>query len=303
VGQFLPDPLPEEIWGADPRAILAGAVWPFNPAQVEDGGFRVSGQWPYASGCTHASYLLAGSMVVENGAPRRGPTGAPEIRILWVPKEQAEILDTWDVMGLAGTGSHDFKLENTFVPEDHSFVFGPGQPRGRHFQGTLYHHPFQSLFAQPVSAVALGVAAGAIDHAIEAARTKVPALSQSPLAERPLFQLQLAEAYATAAAGRAWLHQVQEEAWDTTLDGGRVDTAQRNLLNLAAANATECARRATETIYLASGASANYNRSPIPRALRDIHAISQHAATAPLQFPNAGRILAGLEPDNPQLLI
>lgn len=100
-GQFLPDPLPEEIWGADPRAILAGAVWPFNPAQVEDGDFRVSGQWPYASGCTHASYLLACSMVIENGAPRQGPTGAPEIRILWVPKEQAEILDTWDVMGLA----------------------------------------------------------------------------------------------------------------------------------------------------------------------------------------------------------
>jgi alkylation response protein AidB-like acyl-CoA dehydrogenase len=300
-GQWLSDEAAEQIW-SDPRAILAGAVWPFNPATAEDGGYRVNGQWPYASGCMHATYMIGGCIVMEDGAPRTGPGGAPEVRFLTTPREQVEILDTWDVLGLAGTGSHDFVVHDLFVPEAYTHPVQPGWPKGSHFQGDLYRYPFQGLFAQPMGAVALGIAQSAIDHTIDIAQHKVPAMSQSTLNERPLFHLQIAEAVATTAAARAWLYQVVQESWEMARGGG-VPLPQRNRMNLAAAHATKSARQAIETVYLAAGGSANYNRSPLPRAVRDIHALTQHIGTSPQQFPDAGRVLVGLEPENPLLLL
>ena len=301
VGQYFGDDAAREIW-SEPRAIMAGGVWPFTQAIAEDGGYRVTGQWPYASGCTHATYLIAGCVILENGTPRMGPSGAPEVRFVSVPRDQAEILDTWDVMGLAGTGSHDIAMHDCFVPEGYSFPMEPGLPKGSQFLGALYRFPFLGLFAQPMGAVALGIAQGAIDHAIEAAHKKVPALSQGTLNERPLFHLQIADAVATSAAARAWLYQVMGEAWETA-QRGEVPLDERNTMALAAAHATQSAREAIETVYLASGGSANYNRSPLPRAVRDIHALTQHIATSPQQFPAAGRILAGLAPDSSLILI
>ena len=149
-----------------------------------------------------------------------------------------------------------------------------------------------------MGAVALGIAARATDDAIQTAQDKVPVMSQEPLRARPLFQPQIAEA--TAAAARAWLYTIADEVWQMAQEG-EVPLAERNLLWLAAAQATKCAQAAIVTVYLASGASANYNRSLLPRALRDIHALTQHLGTAPQAFVSAGRVLAGLEPDNPLL--
>lgn len=302
IGPNLSDEAAQPIW-SDPRAVLAGGVFPFQPIVREAGGYRVNGQWSYVSGSTHATYLMASCILPSDESPGNEAQADPNLGFVVVPRDAAESPDTWDVLGLNGTGSHDVAIRSILVSELFTAQFRPGGPKGSHYQGQLYRFPFTGFFAQPMGAVALGIAQGAIDSVIDVAQSKVPVGGgQSTLNERPLFHLQIAEAVAAASSARTWLYQVVQENWELA-QAGEVPLAARNLLALAAAHATKSARQAIEVMYLAAGGSANYNKSPLPRAGRDIHALTQHVATSPQQFPNAGRILAGLEPDSPFIFL
>ena len=127
---------------------------------VQKDGYLVSGRWPYASGCQHCGWLLALCQVMDEDQPRMTP-GAPEMRMVHIPREKVTILDdTWDVSGLVGTGSHDFVVEPIFVPEGYTWQFTPGIPRGKHYRSPLYQFPLVALFRLQASAVALGIAQG-----------------------------------------------------------------------------------------------------------------------------------------------
>jgi alkylation response protein AidB-like acyl-CoA dehydrogenase len=301
IGRFFPDEAAEEVFG-DPGAIMGGSVFPPGRAVAADGGYVVSGRWAYASGCQHTRWLLAVCITHDREAPRLNGAGAPEMRAVLVPTADVRIIETWDVSGLRGTGSHDFALEQRFVSEKYTAVLGPGQT-GRHYQGPLYRMPFYTVFGYAMAPVAIGAARGAIEACLEMAVAKVPRGSQTTLRERPLFQYQLADALATALSGRAWLWEEVGAAWGRALAGDPSSLEQRGQLSLAAAHAVRSAAHAVDIAYTAGGGTANYSASPLQRALRDVHAVTQHTAVAPSAIENAGRIMAGLPVANPMLLL
>jgi alkylation response protein AidB-like acyl-CoA dehydrogenase len=240
-------------------------------------------------------------MVHEDGSPRVGPAG-PEIRIMLVPAEEVSIVETWDSVGLVATGSHDIVFEDVFVPEPRAIPLGP-MPSNRHYQGPLYRLPYMALFAWPIAAVALGIAQHAIDIATELAATKVSAGATARSAERPVFQLQLADAVAGVRSGRAWLYEALAELEAIAADGGHAGLPERANAQLAVSNAVRNARAATDLMFLAAGTSALARTGELQRCLRDIHAVSQHVASGPGTWEGMGAILAGGPAQNPLLLL
>lgn len=303
-GAFLPDKVAEQVFGSDPEVVLAGALFPPGTASVCDGGYLVSGQWSYASGCHHCSWLVAGCAVLEDGQ-RRLAGAAPEMRVVYVPREKATIVEeSWHVSGLAGTGSNDFILEKVFVPEVYTHPLGLPTPRGKRFQGPLYTtYPLLSAFGFPMGAVALGIAQGALDAVMTLAQTKKPGGQSDVLRDRAVFHFQLADAVALVESARAWLSSSVEKAWAVAMTGRPATREERGHLTLAAANATRSAAAATDIAYTAAGGTANYLRSPLQRSLRDIHALTQHTQTSPQQWERGGRLLLGLDPNFPLLLM
>jgi alkylation response protein AidB-like acyl-CoA dehydrogenase len=299
---FLADRAAEEVYGPDSLVVIAGSIAGFGKAVPETGGYLVSGRWPYASGCQHSGWFMGFCHVMEGDRPRSATAGVPEVWVMHVPAEKVTILeDTWDVSGLAGTGSHDFVLEQVFVPEAYMWRFAPGASRGKHYQGRLYQFPFAALLRFPMSAVALGIAQGALDACLALAPSKRAVVGTGALRDHPLFQARVAEAVGLVASSRAWLHAAIQQAWDTTLAGGSASPAERAELDLAALNATRRAAEAVQLVYLLAGGTANYRRHSLQRSLRDVHAVTQHVGMSPLQYEDAGRMLLGLEPLQPLL--
>ena len=303
MGAFLPAGTAAEVFGTDPQVAVAGVVLPYGRALARDGGYVVSGHWQYGSGSQHCAWIFCLCHVFDGDRQRLNERGEPEVRALFVPTAQVTILDTWDVSGLAGTGSHDVVIENVFVEARYTCAFGASMtPINDAYQGLLYRYPLYVIFALPISAVALGIAQGAIDACLELAQTQRPGGSATLLRERPLFHLRLAEAVALVRSARAWLHAAVQQIWEIIQAGGEVAHADRANILLAAANATHSAAAAVDLLYTAAGAGANYRRSPLQRALRDVHAATQHMGTSPQQFESAGRMLVGLPPLQPQIL-
>ena len=301
-GSFLSDPAAEEIFGPDAPGILGGSIAGVGKAVVQKDGYLVSGRWPYASGSQHSAWLLALCQVMEGDQPRLAADGTPEMRVVHVPVEKATILtDTWNVSGLVGTGSHDFVLQPVFVPEGYTWRFAPGITRGKHYAGPLYQFPLVALFRLPVSAVALGIAQGAVDACLAFAPSKRAVIAPGVLRDQPLFQARIAEAVALVDSSRAWLHAAIERAWDTMLREGSVSSTGRAEILLAAVNATHRAAEAVQLVYMLGGGSANYRQSSLQRSLRDVHATTQHVGMYPQQYEEAGRMLLGLQPFQPLL--
>ena len=303
VGAYLAPQTAEAMFGHDPRVVLAGSVAPAGTAAVVEGGYRVSGRWPYASGSQHCTWVFGGCHVLDENQPRLTAAGAPEVRMVLIPAAQATILeDTWEVSGLVGTGSHDFTVAQVFVPDAYTWCFGPDMPRGPHYQGPLYRFPLVGLFRLPVSAVALGIAQGALEACLALAPAKRTLIGTGVLRDQPFFQARIAEAVALVRAARAWLHTAVQQAWTSTLTSGTVSVAERADLVLAAVHATRSAAEAVQLVYTVAGGTANYRRSALQRALRDVHAVTQHIGTAPQQYEEAGRLVLGLEPLQPIVL-
>jgi alkylation response protein AidB-like acyl-CoA dehydrogenase len=304
LGAFLADEAAEEVFGTDPQSITAGVVHPYGKAVASTGGYRVTGRWSYGSGCQHSTWIFCGCEVFDAEQPRLSADGEPEVRLCFVPIRQISILETWDVSGLAGTGSHDVVVDQVFVPAAYTCAFKPGMiPQGACYQSPVYRYVLYASFALPIGAVALGIAQGALEACLELAHAKKPSVGTQLLRDRSLFQLRIAEAVALVRSARAWLHTTVEHTWQSHLAHGQVSFDQRADLLLAAANATRSAAAAVDILYTAAGASANYRRSPLQRALRDVHAATQHVGTAMPQFQSAGRMILGLPPLQSLILI
>jgi alkylation response protein AidB-like acyl-CoA dehydrogenase len=193
---ILADQAAEAVFGSDPRVVTASVFFPYGRAVVRDRGYIVSGRWPYGSGCQHSAWIFTLCNVFNADQQMRlTKSGEPEVRLASIPAERVTILDTWEVNGLAGTGSHDIVVEQVFVPGEYTCQFGSGTtPQGKHFQGPLYRYPFYASVSGAVGAVALGIAQGAVDACIELAQAKRPAGTTELLHARPLFHVRLAEA-------------------------------------------------------------------------------------------------------------
>ena len=304
VGGCLADEGAEAVFGRDPHGITAGVVSPYGRAVVLNGGYLVSGRWPYASACQHCTWLFCCCHVFDSDQMRLTAHGDPEVRVLFVPTTQITIVDTWEVSGLAGPGSHDVVIEQVFVPEAYSGICSAGLPsQSKHFQGLLYRYPFILASGLSLGALALGIAQGAVEMVVELAQAKQPVGSTSLLRDHSLFQVRLAEAVALVRSARAWLYATVQQTWESMRARAEVTFDERADVLLAAAHATRSAATAVDLVYTAAGATANYRSRPLQRALRDIHAVTQHIATAPSQYESTGRMLLGLQPVHSRLLL
>lgn len=291
---WLPDDGAAEIYG-DPHVVTGGVTMPTGMAVPEDGGFRLTGRWSFASGVQHSAWMMAACLVLEDGRPRRLDGKLPDLHFLFVPAAELEVIDTWDVSGLRGTGSHDFTVQNVLVPARRSFrLFSPPvRPE------PLYAMPLLTLFAPHVAAVSLGIARAALDELTALAHTKKPAFRAAHLADYATVQADLARAEGHLQGARSFLYDSLGQAWDLVRAGDQPSMRLRALVRIAACSAAATAARVVDTAYTLAGGGAVYARSPLQRHLRDVHTVTQHVAVAPGTFESAGRVLLGLEPDVP----
>jgi alkylation response protein AidB-like acyl-CoA dehydrogenase len=222
-----------------------------------------------------------------------GDDGRPGLRLMMFPAADVEIIDTWTVAGLAGTGSHDIAVREAFVPAELSVDLTGPPLRG----GPLYAFPVFGLLAVGVASVALGIGRASIAELIDLAGAKTPTMTRRTLAERPLVQLEVARATAGLGSARAYLLDVVEGAWRAAQSGGEIDVATRALMRAAACHATDAAVRVVDAMYTAGGGTSIYAESPLQRHLRDIHVVTQHAMVGPTAYETAGRVLLGLASD------
>jgi len=281
----------EQIYTRD--AFTGGVAAPLGQAHVSEGGYRVTGRWPFASGCQHASWLVGGAVIFEGGAPQmRGPV--PLTRMFLFPASEVRIHDTWHVSGLCGTGSHDMEVPGVTVSHERSVSFLMDRPRQ---PGPLYAFPAWSLLALGVAAVLLGIARGAVDEAERVAREKTPLGSKVKLAAKPSAQAKVAEAEATLRAARAFLHDAVDRCWALVEPGREAPLTTRAELRLAATHAASSAIRAVDLAYHVVGTTSIHDASPLQRAFRDVHAGAQHAILGPDVVELAGAVLLGVDAD------
>lgn len=301
-----------EIFG-DPETIVARGPGSGTAAAV-DGGYRVTGRWSFASGCRHATWLSGVAAVTDAAGhapgdwhsrervPGRHAAASPVMLTVFVPAQQAEIIDSWDVSGLRGTGSDTFAVADVFVPARHTLGIPHPQAGTRRWAaGPLYAFSPNSAYASGFASVALGLARATLDAFAELAGGKTQRGARSVLREQPVVQSQVARAEATVRSARAFLHQQIGAAWDAACHlppgSGPVPLEARALLRLAATHAIHAGAQAVDTAYQAAGATAIFAGNPFERRFRDVHAVTQQIQGSPLHFETVGRFLLGLEPD------
>lgn len=274
---------------ADPTAPSAGIAAPAGTAVRVDGGVRVSGRWPFASGITHCDWVWAGCRIMEDGRPKMTPQG-PEIVHVCMPVRDVVIHDTWYVSGLCGTGSNDFTATDVFVPEQR--IFALLDPRG-HRKEPLYQMPPLALFTFQLVSVSLGIARAALDDLIELAQTKVPTLYTAVLADKPVVQIELARAEAALGSARAFLHNTVDDMWQSVCAGNAPTRRQLAMGRAAATHAVETAATVARSANTLSGGSSIYTTSSLQRHARDAEAVTHHFTVAPHTWEEAGRVLLG----------
>lgn len=273
-----------------PPAIAGGVYAPMGKATLDKDEYVVSGRWPFASGCRHATTLMGGALVAGNGHPA--------VRAMVFPADVAEIHETWDVTGLRGTGSHDIEVVELRVPAGHTASLSNDRPR---HDGPLYAFPAFGLLALGIAGVAMGIAAGAIDDVVALAGSKKPGGSKRTLAERSSCQAAVAHAEAQVGSARAYVDEAVGEAWDAASANGEISVEGRAKLRLAATHATRSAAKAVDLMYETGGGTAIYTRSPLERRFRDIHTARAHMMVSPASLELVGRVSLGLETDTAQL--
>jgi alkylation response protein AidB-like acyl-CoA dehydrogenase len=289
---YLDDSAARELY---PRLDLATAGWIFPAGQAHrvDGGYRVSGHWAFGSGITHADRVVCGCVEFADGAPVLMPNGLPVWRVAVVPAERVTIVDTWQVTGLLGTGSHDYEVSDLLVPDRHTFSFFGGPRRA----GALYTRA--DNFLSKLSGVPLGIASAALEFTRGFLMSKRETPSGRPAGENARVRANLARAEALVGASRAYVHRTLDDAW-TALRAG--DEPARGDAALARQFAFESCREAVQVLFDTVGAAAIYTeRTPLDRHLRDLIAASQHVTAQERMREWVGELRLGGTPSFPFL--
>ena len=297
LGAYLPERDAELIY-AGGRGISGGVFAPRGRAERRDGAFVVSGRWSFVSGVQHCDWVMGGCVVYDGEQPELLDNGAPDVRLMLMPIDSVEVIDTWSVSGLRGTGSHDIAVVSQIVPAARGISLFSDRPR---HPGALYSFPLFGLLATGIAAVALGIARGAVEDFVELAAGKTPSGGHKTLAERASVQAELARAEAALRAARGLLLEEADAAWLAAESGEPIPEQRRAGLRLAASHATSVAAEVVTTMYHAGGGSSIYDSSPLQRRLRDVHVATQHMMVAPATWELTGRLLLGLPTDTLQL--
>ena len=290
----MPHEVARAIWIDTPRSVVANSPLATARAVEVAGGYRVTGRQGFSTGCRHAAWLAVHSQVVEEGHPRLLPNGQPEARYLFVPVAEGELLDTWHVRGLRGTGTHDFAVNDVFVPAERTVLSEAPAPLVE--TGPLYRIPRTLLFASGDAAVALGVARAALEAFVELAGAKRPRRVTGLLREQPLVQADVGYAEARLRSGRAFLTEAVRDTWAATT-AGTLGLDQRAALRLATTHAIHLAAQVVDAVYHAAGATVIYESHMLQRYFQDIHVITQHIQARRAYYELSGRHRLGLPID------
>ncbi|MEJ2292729.1 MAG: acyl-CoA dehydrogenase family protein [Deinococcales bacterium] len=285
---FLPEEGMREIYEHGADFLMGGlATPPAGRAETVEDGYRITGRFPFGSASRHCGWFVARCRIEEEGVPPTAdPRQDPNTILAFVPADEVTVHDTWHVVGLRGTGSHDYELADTFVPAHRTFrllTATPVQP------GPLYRISRVGLLPAYLGAICVGIGRAAI-HAF-AAYAAAKRVAGVPLAERPLARARLAEAEAIVASAHAYLLDVTRASWEKLTSGGELDERDRARQLLSATHAAQTCARAVELMYTSSGSAALSTASVLQRLLRDVHAAKQHALVGFGQYETAGGML------------
>jgi indole-3-acetate monooxygenase len=287
---YLPAAAAREMFAAERRPVLAWGPGPNGRAVAVPGGWRISGRWGFASGSRHAT-LLGGMCPLQaaDGTPIQEPDGSPSVRSFVFPKQDATVVDDWQVVGLRGTGSDSFTVTDLFVPA--AFCFQRNGPAPH--EGTLYRLPLTHLYPPAFGAVALGVARATLDAFIALATAKTPRSAQ-PMRENAAIHSLLGHAEVRLRSARTFLMDSVHTIW-RDLDGGAALSAEHEItLRMAATFAIQESLAVVDIAYHEAGATAIMLANPFEKRLRDMHAVAQQIQGRRANYELAGRFLLGL---------
>jgi alkylation response protein AidB-like acyl-CoA dehydrogenase len=292
----MPHAAARAIWST-PRTIVTNTPAATAQAIVVPGGYRVTGRQGFSTGCRHATWLAAHARITENGQLRLDADGQPETRYLFVPVTEADLLDTWRVRGMRGTGTHHFAVNDVFVPDARSLhsVKAP-----LHESGPLYKIARTLLFASGDAAVSLGLARSCLTTFFELAGAKTPWRMTDLLRDQPTIQLAVGQAEAHLRSGHAFLTEAVRDIW-AAVSAGTLSLEERASLRIATTHAIRLAAQIVDTVYNASGATAIFEGNPLQRYFQDIHVITQHSQGRLANYEIAARHWLGLPVDDTRL--
>ena len=288
ISGYLPRDGAEEVY-ATGREIVGGSLMPTGRAtRTGPDELTVTGRWAFASGAHHSDYLAVAAILTDTNTPR------PLLVVM--PRSEVQLLDTWHVLGLKGTGSTDIQADAVRVPTRHST---PADDLTPWPAGTMWRIPLHSLLLPIMATVPLGIARAALTELTTLAGTKTPFRSQRTLAERDSTQATLAHATAGVDAAAGYLTATMTALFDTAREGTPPTLTQRATARLAAVHATHVAADAVQDAYRTAGTTALHLTNPLQRHLRDVSTCTQHYALSPNGYETTGKVLLGLPPDGP----
>ncbi|QFZ22195.1 acyl-CoA dehydrogenase family protein [Saccharothrix syringae] len=280
---YLPPETAEEVFGP-PRSVVAGTAAPLGRATPVDGGHRVDGRWGWGSAVPLCDWVVGG--VVTGAGPR----------LALFPASDVTVHDTWHAAGLRATASHDWEVRDAFVP-GRRLVWPPAVE----VDAPLPRFPFFTFLAVGVAAVALGIAARAVEEAEALAVAKTPQHAPTVLAEQAGAQLDLAEAQARLSAARAFLRTELAERWAAAVAGAASSPEERARLRLACSHAAVESTAVTRLAFGIGGGTGVFEDSPLQRCLRDAHVAAQHAMVSKRLFETYSRVRLGVPTDTTRL--
>jgi 3-hydroxy-9,10-secoandrosta-1,3,5(10)-triene-9,17-dione monooxygenase len=291
----------QDVWGADPHALISSSYAPTGKIEPVEGGYRVSGKWSFSSGSDHCSWVFLGGLV-----PPREPHHKPQMRTFLLPRADYTIEDNWNVIGLEGTGSKNIIVSGAFVPEHRTHKFTDGfsgkSPGLKVNTAPLFKLPFGQVFVRSVSTSIIGVLEGALEAYIETARSRIAASNQKKVSLDPVSQMVCAHARATLDEINLVLQRSFSELMDAAQEGRTLTVERRSQFRYESARAVDRCTEAVDQLFTASGGRSIFVDSDIGRFFRDAHAIRAHFANKP-EAPgrNLGGVLLGV--DNADLFI
>ena len=292
---FLDEDTAREVFGpAD--AVLAWGAGPQGTAVATDGGYIVNGTWRFASGAKHATWLGGHCKVHEaDGTPRLDSGGIHVLRTALFRREQASIADDWYVMGLRGTRSEGYTVDDLFV--EPRFTLDRETLEECKLDSTLYKFPTTNVYASVFSSVALGIARAMLDSLLGLAGTKSQRGARTSMRESAVIHTRLAELEARLGAARAYQRETIREVWDEVDAARAITMAQRARIRLATTYAINQATEVSEQVYRLAGSTAIFENHAFELRFRDAYAVSQQVQGRHTNYETVGRFMLGLEVD------
>ncbi|WP_179020266.1 acyl-CoA dehydrogenase family protein [Winogradskyella forsetii] len=290
-GRFLDEDSMREIY-KNHSDVYANSARPEGIAEIVDGGYSVSGRWSLVSGCELSDWFVMRCLVTSDDLPKTLGPGA-KLKLFFIPKEDINIIDTWSVGGLRGTGSHDIEIKDAFVQEKYAIDF----ENTVHVDNAYNRLPIGCLNSAGCASIALGLLKSATDELINLCLERVTPGKSPDLRDRESIQSTIAKSKTTLASKRTQLHNAVENLWNESLEGNTYTDIQLADVWAASIEAATASRALVSEIYAVTGTASLYTKYKIERVHRDVHAVLQHGMVQPHWLNQAGMAYVGLKPN------